>query len=337
MGLAFPGKRVGAGMAFGRRAFITLAGGVLMARPQAAAAQPRTPRRIALVHSGIPADKLTETGGTFWVRRFHEELRALGYREGGNLVIERFSAEGDARRFAAVAADIASRKPDIIISNSNPLLKVLMETAPTTPIVGIMGNPVAAGLVSNIARPGGTLTGVSIDAGPGIAAKRVQILKEAVPGAAKIAYLLNSLAEEQRSGVSLPTRMLAEVNEATLRRAFADMTDEKVDAALVSEDGSFLARRALIVELAVQHRIPAIYAYREYAEAGGLLSYGPELSDLAKRMANDVQQILGGTKPGDIPIYLPTKYELVLNLKTAKALDLTIPQSVLAQADEVIE
>jgi putative tryptophan/tyrosine transport system substrate-binding protein len=325
-------------MAFGRRGFIKLTGGAILAQPFAASAQqPRPPRRIALVHSGIAAEKLTETGGTFWIRRFHEELRALGYREGGNLVIERFSAEGASSRFAALATDIAGRKPEVIISNSNPLIKALMEAAPTTPVVGIMGNPVAAGLAPDIARPGGTLTGVSIDGGPGIAAKRLQILKEAMPGAIRIAFLLNSRAELQRSGVSLMTRMLDEVNEATLRRVFAEMTDEKIDAALVSEDGSFLARRALIVELAVQHRIPAIYAYREYAEAGGLLSYGPELGDLARRMANDVHQILGGAKPGDIPIYLPTKYELVLNLKAAKALDLTIPQSVLAQADEVIE
>jgi putative tryptophan/tyrosine transport system substrate-binding protein len=323
-------------MAFGRRAFITLTGAIL-AQPFIASAQQPRIGRIALVHSGIPADRLTENGGTFWIRRFHEELRALGLREGGNLVIERFSPEGQPSRFAAVAADIASRKPDVIISNSIPLLRALTDAAPATPIVGLMADPVAAGLASNLARPGGNLTGVSVDAGPGIAGKRLQILKETVPAALRIVHLLNSRAEEQRAGLSIGRKFLSDLNEATVRRAFAEMAEEKVDATLISEDGSFLARRALIIELAAQHRIPAIYAYREFAEAGGLLSYGPELGDLAKRMANDVHQILGGTKPGDIPIYQPVKYELVLNLKTAKALDLAIPQSVLAQADEVIE
>jgi putative tryptophan/tyrosine transport system substrate-binding protein len=325
-------------MAFGRRGFIKLTGGAILAQPFVAMAQqPRAPRRIAFAHSGIPADKLTETGGTFWVRRFHEELRALGYREGGNLVIERFSAEGNAVRFAGLAAEVAGRKPEVIVSAGSPLTKALKEAAPTIPVVGLTGDPIAGGLVSDLARPGANLTGVSIDGGPGLPAKRLQILREAVPTAVRIESLVASLVEERRSSAKVAHKVLADVNEAQLRLTFAGMAERKVDGLLMSENGSFVAMRVLLAALAAQHRIPVIYAYREFADAGGLLSYGPELGDLAKRMAISVHQILGGMKPGDIPIYQPVKYELVLNLKTAKALDLSIPQSVLAQADEVIE
>lgn len=321
-----------------RRDFIGLVGGASVAWPFGLRAQqPLETRRIAFVHSGIPAAKLTETGGTLWIRRFYEELRTLGRVEGTNLVVERFSAEGSPSRFGSLAAAIVSRKPDVIISNFNVLVKALMTATDTIPIVGIMGDPVAGGLVASLARPGANLTGVSIDAGPGIAAKRLQILKEAMPAATKIAFLLGSRAEEERSGVALMTKMLTEVNEAQLRGAFIGLSEQHVEAALISDSGSFLASRAMIVELAAKYRLPAIYAYRDFAEEGGLMSYGPELGDLAKRMANDVHQILNGAKPGDIPVYLPSKFELVINLKTAKALGLAIPPLLLARADEVIE
>jgi putative ABC transport system substrate-binding protein len=212
-----------------------------------------------------------------------------------------------------------------------------MSATATIPIVGIVSDPVASGLTSNLARPGGNLTGVSIDAGPGIAARRLQILKEAVPAATRFAFLVDALSEEQRAGFEVTTKLLAAVDDTHLRRAFAEMADDKVDAALISTGGSFLAQRALIVALAAQHRLPVIYAFREYAESGGFMAYGPELGELAKRLAFDVHQILGGARTGDLPIHLPTKFELVLNLKTAKDMGLAIPQSLLAQADEVIE
>jgi putative tryptophan/tyrosine transport system substrate-binding protein len=256
-----------------RRDFLTLAGGAAVVWSGASRAQQlQKQRRIALVHGGAPAATLTETGGTFWVRRFHEELRALGLVEGKNLVIERFSAEGDTNRFASLAAEVAHRKPEVIISGGSPLSKALMEADPMIPVVGIMGDPVAGGLVSNLARPGANLTGVSIDGGPGIPAKRLQILKEAVPTALRIEFLVSSRIEEQRSTARVAHRILPEVNEAQLRRTFAEMAEQKVDALLMSENGSFVAMRVLLAELASQHRIPVIYAYREYAEAGGLLA-----------------------------------------------------------------
>lgn len=320
-----------------RREFLGILAGAVTLPVAVRAQQAPTLRRIALVHSGIRADKLTEKSGPYWVRKFYEELRGFGYAEGVNLTVERFSAEGRTDRFAAVAAAIVNSNPDVIVSNFNALVKALMKATTTIPIVGLTGEPVSDGLVSNLARPGGNLTGVSIGAGVAMGAKRLQFLKEAVPTAAKVGYLSGSRAEVERSGVTLWTKIIAEVNEAQLRSAFAEMADQHVDAGLISETGSFLAQRALIVELAAQHRLPMIYPYRDFVELGGLMAYAPDLGELAKRMADDVHQIFNGIKAGDIPFFLPTKFDLVINLKTAKSLGLTIPSTLLDFASEVIE
>ena len=322
-----------------RREFIGLVGGAAIATwpLKLRAQQPPKARHIVFVHSGIPAAKLIESGGTFWIRRFYEELRKLGFAEGINLVVERFSAEGSFSRIAALSADVVSRKPDVIVTNHTILIKAFMAATTTIPLVAIMGDPIADGLAENLARPGRNLTGVSIVAGGGIAAKRLQNLQEAIPAANQVAYLLGSSVEEMRSGIGIVAKVLPEVNETQLRAAFAEFAGQRIDAALMSDSGSFLAQRALIVELAATHRLPVIYPYRDYVEAGGLMSYGPELGELARRMAIGVHEIFNGANPGDIPIYQPTKFELVINLKTAKALGLTIPLSLLARADEVIE
>ncbi len=313
-------------MAFGRRAFITLAGGALIAQPGSGLAQqPPRVRRIAIVHSGIPADKLTEAAGPLFLRRLFEELRRLGHREGANLVVERYSAEGSSDRFAPLAAIVVSSKPDVIVTNFTALTKALMMATATIPIVAITNDPIEGGLVSSLARPGANLTGVSVNAGFGIVGKRLQILKEAIPSAARIGFLVASRADEQRYGVALITKFLSEINEAQVRRAFAEMAEQRIEAALVSESFSFVAQRAVIVELAAKHSLPVMYPYREYMEPGGLMSYGPDTGELGKRMASDVHEIFNGAKPGDIPYYLPVKFELVLNLTTAKALGLAIP------------
>ncbi|WP_256477666.1 ABC transporter substrate binding protein [Bradyrhizobium sp. C-145] len=176
-----------------RREFIRLLSGATAAWPLPAWAQ-RAPRqhRIAFVHSGIPAGQLTETAGPFWVRRFHETLRGLGYAEGANIVVERYSAEGRSEHFASLAAAVVGRDPQVIVVNLNDLVEAFAAATTTIPIVAIMGDPIATGLVANLAHPGGNLTGVSIDAGYEIVAKRLQILKEAVPLAAKVAYLTSS-------------------------------------------------------------------------------------------------------------------------------------------------
>ncbi|MFI5014224.1 MAG: ABC transporter substrate-binding protein [Hyphomicrobiales bacterium] len=330
-----------------RREFVGLIGVAAAAWPLVARAQqPRKQRRLAFVHSGIPADQLTETAGPFWVRRFFETLRGLGDAEGSDLIVERYSAEGRSDRFAALAAAVVSRNPDVIVANLNDLVRAFAAATTTIPIVAITGDPIAAGLVTSLAHPGGNLTGVSIAAGSGILAKRLQILKEAVPSAAKVAYLLSqsdgglglSFREAgQHLGIALIGNFLPEVNDAQIRRTFAEMAQQQIDAAIVDEGGSFLAHRALIVELAEKYRLPIIYPYRDYVDLGGLLAYAPDLGELAQRLANDVHQILNGAKPGDIPYYQPTRFQLLINLKAVKALNLAVPESILARADEVIE
>jgi putative ABC transport system substrate-binding protein len=331
-----------------RREFIGLIGGAAVSCPLAARAQqPQRQHHIAFVHSGIPADHLTETTGPFWVRRFHETLRGLGDVEGGNLVIERYSAEGRSDRFAALAAEVVGRKPDVIVSNLNDLVKSFMAATATIPIVVITGDPIAGGLITNLARPGGNLTGVSINAGIEIQAKRLELLKQAVPAAARVVHLLSGAWDDgtgksireagQRLGITVTGNLLPVVNDAQLQRAFAEIAQQKLDAAMVDEGGSFLAQRAAIVALAEKYRLPVIYPYRDYVEQGGLVAFAPDLGELAERMASDVHQILNGAKPGDIPFYQPSKFQMIFNLKTAKAIGLDIPATLIARADEVIE
>jgi putative tryptophan/tyrosine transport system substrate-binding protein len=331
-----------------RRDFLCVLSGAAIAFPFGAhAQQAQKQHRIAFVHSGIPADLLTDTAGPFWVRRFYQTLRQLGDTEPGNLVVERYSAEGRSDRFAALAATVVGRNPDVIVANSNSLVKTFTMATATIPIVSITADPIAVGLVTSLAHPGGNLTGVSIDAGFEIVSKRLQILKEALPRATKVAYLLSNAGDErmmssyreagQQLGMALTNNVLAEVNDAQLRRAFAEMAQQQFDAALVDEGGSFLALRALIVELAEKHRLPMIYPYRDYVDFGGLITYAPDLGELAQRLANDVHQILNGAKAGDIPFYQPSKFQLLINLKAARTLDLNVPSSLLLRADEVIE
>ncbi len=332
-----------------RRQFITLlTGGAAAGLPIAARAQ-LSPKqhRIAFVHSGISADKLTEATGPFWVRRFHETLRGLGDTEGSNLVIERFSAEGRADRFAALAAEVVSRNPDVIISNLNDLVKAFKQATTTIPIVAIAGDPIA----------GGSSPTSPIPAAISPVSASTRVLKSTASGCKsserccrrrpEFSHLLSSVWDAgsgtsyrqagQQLGIEFITNLLPEMNETQLRRTFAEMTQQKMDAAIVDEGGSFLAYRALIVELAEKHRLPVMYPYRAYADLGGLVAYAPDLGELAQRVANDVHQVLNGTKAGDIPFYQPSKFQLIVNLKTSRTLGLTLPQSLVAGADEVIE
>jgi putative ABC transport system substrate-binding protein len=331
-----------------RRTFITLLGATVAWPLAASAQQLRKQHRLAFVHSGIPADKLTAAAGPFWVRRFFETLDRLGHGEGGNLVVERYSAEGRSDRFAALAAEVVSRKPDVIVSNLNELVKTFLAATATIPIVGITSDPVAGGLIASLARPGNNLTGVSVEAGPEIIAKRLQIMKEAMPSVAKVAYLLSNSRPDgvagesyheaaQRLGIVLTESFLSQVDEAQLRRSFAEMAEQRTDAILLDGSGSFLAFRALLVELAATSRIPVVYPYRDYVEQGGLMAFAPNLGELAERMASDVHQIFEGANAADIPFYLPNTFQLIINLKTAKTIGIEMPATLLARADEVIE
>jgi putative ABC transport system substrate-binding protein len=332
-----------------RREFITLLGGAAAAWPLAARAQqPATKRRIAIFHPAIPTTLLTETGGGSAWRAFFAQLRRLGYVEGENLIIERYSAEGHHERYADLAREIVTRNPDVIVTGTNPVVIAFKAATSTIPVVAFMLDPLKAGLVTSLARPGGNLTGITLDAGIEIWGKRLQMLKEAIPSTAKAAFLgmrggwEGSSAQVLRDaagrlGISLAFMFPREGTPSEIERVFAAMEQQRPDAVLVSGEGDLYAHRQLIGELAKKHRLPAMCPYRDHVEAGGLMAYAVDLAELLRRMADDVHQILKGAKPGDIPIYQPTKFELLINLTSAKALDLILPPALLALAAETIE
>ena len=332
-----------------RRTFITLLGGAAAAWPLAARAQqPATQPRIAIFHPAIPTTLLTETGGGSAWRAFFGELRRLGYIEGKNLIIERYSAEGHHERYADLAREIVIRNPDVIVTATNPVVFAFKAATSTIPVVAFMLDPLKAGLVTSLARPGGNLTGITLDPGVDIWGKRLQMLKEAVPATASAAFLgmregwegssgqiLQDAAD--RLGISLVFMLPEKGTPSEIERVFAAMEQQRPDAVLVSGEGDLYANRQLIAQLAQEKRLPAMCPYRDYVEAGALMSYAVDLAELLRRMADDVHQILKGAKPADIPIYQPTKFELLINLKTAKALGLTLPPALLATAAEMIE
>jgi len=333
-----------------RRDFMATLGGASLALPIAARAQQsRKQNRIAFVHSGIPAEQLTESAGPLWVRRFYETLRKLGDLEGDNLVVERYSAEGRTDHLTALAGTIVNRKPDVIVTNLHALVTAFTQATSEIPIVAIAGTSIWGASGRSLARPGGNLTGVSINAGNEITGKRLEILKEIIPSLTKVAYLASARAAwEDDAGLSarqVGSRLSvavsgispAEFNEIQIRHTFDAMKQQQFEAVLIDEGGGFLAQRVLMVELAEKHGLPICYPYRDYVDLGGLMAYAPDLGELAQRLADNVHQILNGAKPGDIPVYQPTRFQLVINLKAAKTLGLTITQFISARADEVIE
>src|ERR1700730_4491345 len=331
-----------------RREFITLLGGAAAWPRGARAQQPATQQRIAIFHPAIPTTLLTETGGGSAWRAFFGELRRLGYVEGENLIIERYSAEGHHERYADLAREIVTRNPDVIITGTNPVVIVFKAATSTIPVVAFMLDPLKAGLVTSLARPGGDVTGITLDAGSEIWGNRLQMLKEAIPSTTTAAFLgmrdgwEGSAGQVLREagaqlGISLVFMLPQKGNSSEIERVFSVMEQQRPDAVLVSGEGDLYAHRQLIAELAEKNRLPVMCPYRDYVEAGGLMAYAVDLAELLRRMADDVHQILKGAKPGDIPIYQPTKFQLLINLKTAKTLGLPLPPALLARADEVIE
>jgi ABC-type uncharacterized transport system substrate-binding protein len=331
-----------------RRELILALGGAAAWPLAARAQQPTTQRRIAIFHPAIPTTLLTETGGGSAWRAFFAELRRLGYLEGQNLIIERYSAEGHHERYAGLAREIVARNPDVIVTGTNPVVTAFMAATSTIPVVAFMLDPLKAGLVTSLARPGGNLTGITLDAGIEIWGKRLQMLKEAIPSMAKVAFLgmregwegsSGQVLQEVgvRLGISLDFMLPQQGTPSEIGRVFAVMQQQRPDAVLVSGEGDLYAHRKLIAELAEKNRLPAMCPYRDYVEAGGLMAYAVDLAELLRRMADDVHQILKGAKPGDIPIYQATKFELLINLKTAKELGLTLPPALLTLAAEIIE
>ena len=265
------------------------------------------------------------------------------------MVVTRYSGEGQEERFPELCREIVRTKPDVIVTASTRLVLSFKAATDTIPVVGAMGDPVPVGIVANIARPGGNITGVSSVAGPEIWGKRLQVLRETVPTASKVGFLgsrqlwsLPSTDVLRKAAQQLGISLLGPPIESPIqgeeyRRILGAMAQEHVDAVIIGDQTENVTYRQLIVDLVRAAKLPAIFPFREYFEVGALMAYGNSSSDIYRRLAVYIDQILKGAHPGDLPIYLAAKFELLINLATAKDLGLTIPPSLLVRADEVIE
>jgi len=315
----------------------------------AVAQQSAKVHRIAVVHPSHPAASLTETSFSPGIRAIFNEFRLLGYIEGKNLLVERYSGEGRATHYPDLARDVVASNPNLIIAVGNNLVLDLKAATTTIPIVGVFADPVGTGIVPSLARPGGNITGMAPSVGlPEEWDKRVQLLLRVVPQLSRLGVLRTTNVtyrqevEEQeaarRIGVTAVSgRLNYPVDETEYRRVFAALVKDQADAIIVSEDLENLTNRKLIADLADKNRLPAIYALKVFVEAGGLMSYGSDQSEHGRLIADIADKIMKGSKPSEIPIMQPTKFELAINLKTAKTLGLTVPPELLATADEVIE
>jgi putative tryptophan/tyrosine transport system substrate-binding protein len=331
-----------------RRSFIA---GALSAATIGTARAQQTGRvhRIAIVNPAEPIGHLNEIDQPRRYGVLFRELRRLGYVEGQNLSVQRFSGEGRTQYYPQLAQEVVQRNLDVILVSSSRLVLDFKSATTTIPIVGLMADPVAAGIVPNLAHPGGNITGISVDAGLEIWGKRLEQLRGLNPAISRVGYLASRAVWEapygagvqaaaRRLGISLVGPPLeGSLNETEYRRVFAAMTKQGVEAVLTSDQPEHFTFRHLIVELSANARLPAAYSYREFAEIGGLMAYAFDTEDLYSHAASAIGQILNGTEPGDIPIYQPTKFSLIINLKAAKAIGIEIPASLLASADEVIE
>jgi len=327
-----------------RRQFLIAAGGLLAAPLGAEAQQAAKVARIGYLSPNLAASPHLREA-------FLHGLRDLGYVEGRNVVIEYRDAEAKRERLPALAAELVALRVDVILADGGTLgPRVAMQATRTIPIVfASAADPVGSGLVTSLARPGGNVTGLSV-LSPELVGKRLELLKQAVPGVDRVAVLQGGgalgerVAEDVLKAADVAARALGvqpQFIEARgpdeFARAFSDMTSARANALTVLPSNMFLREHGSLVDLAAKNRLPAVYTSREFVDAGGLMSYGANLADLFRRAATYVDKILKGAKPGDLPVEQATKFELVINLKTAKTLGLTIPPSVLAHADEVIQ
>jgi len=278
---------------------------------------------------------------------FLQGLEPLGWNEGRNIVLERRYAEGRPERFPAIAADLVKAKPDVIVAPTNSAIEATKNATSTIPIVMVTAlAPVARGYVKSLSRPGGNVTGLSWDADPRMSEKYIEILRELLPRLSLVGTLLDPSpgtepfaaafeAAATRVGVRHPRFVVRRKED--FDRAFADMEQQHVEAVRIYGSALTSINGRRIAELALKYRLPSISPLSDFPEAGGLMSYGTNLVDLYRRAATYVDKILKGAKPADLPVEQPTKFELVINLKTAKALSLTIPPSLLARADQLID
>ena len=319
-----------------RRAFIAALGGAA-AWPLVARAQEPAMPVIGFLNSASP--------GPLLLSAFHEGLKDGGYVEGKNVTVEYRWADGQYDRLPALAADLVRRRVTVIAATGGTVTAKVAKAATTTiPVLFIAGaDPVGDGLVSSFNRPGGNVTGVSVYTSE-LALKRLELLRELVPKATKIALLVNPEnavdsqdAQNMMQRAGLPLLTLSATVETEFDREFISASQHGAQALLVSADPFFTSRRTQLVALAARYAMPAAYPWSEYAKVGGLMSYGTSIPGAYRQIGQYATRILKGEKPADLPVQQPTKFELVINLKTAKTLGLTVPPQLLARADEVIE
>jgi ABC-type uncharacterized transport system substrate-binding protein len=326
-----------------RREFITLLGGAAAAWPVAARAQQQALPVIGFLHGQAPdtnADRL---------RAFRQGLKDTGYVEGENVAITFRWAENQVAQLPELAAELVRRRVAVIATNGGPAAAFAAKAATTTsPIVfSVAEDPVRLGLVASLARPGGNLTGVNLVLGE-LTAKRLGLLRELVPGAARVAVLVNPTnstnaettlrdVEPAARAVGLQIQLLKASTSQEIEAAFASFVRERPDALIVGHDTFLTSRRVQLVHLATRHAMPATYALRDFAEVGGLMSYGVNITDALRQLGVYAGRILKDAKPADLPVVQSSKFELVINAVTARMLGLTVPPSLLSVADEVIE
>jgi putative tryptophan/tyrosine transport system substrate-binding protein len=326
-----------------RRRFLLISlAGALAATVAAGAQQADKVYRVGFILTGAANEVEHLT------KELDDGLRELGYVEGRNVVFERRFAGGRQEGLVVLAAELVRLNVDIIVTGSNPVISAVKQATATIPVVmAVSRDPVGAGFIASLARPGGNITGLTSDPDPQILAKNLQLLKEAVPTASRVALLWNPLqtgAEAYRKAIEDAARSLGVTLQLVeVRRrsefdgAFSAMAQARVQAIVVLPDPVVFTARTHLAVLAARNRLPAIYGHPEHAEVGGLMAYGGKIAHQFHRAAAYVDTILKGAKPGDLAVEQPTKFELVINLKTAKALGLTIPPSLLARADQIIE
>ncbi len=314
----------------------------LLAAPIAAEAQaPAKVPRIGFLGAVWPTDD------TDRLEAFRQGLRELGYVEGQNIVIEYRFGEGRPERLPALAAELVRLKVDVIVTGGPSAHEAAKQATSTIPIVvAVTGDPVAAGLVASVARPGGNITGLASMA-PELVGKQLELLKEVAPKVSRVAVLRNPSnqghpfvlrqAEGAARALGVQLHILQARTPPEIEAAFAAMSRQRAGGVLVLRDGLFIAQRTQIAALAAKNRLPAMYGLREEAEAGGLMAYGASVPHMYRRAATYVDKILKGAKPADLPVEQPTRFELVINMKTAKALGIKFPQSILIRADQVIQ
>ncbi len=324
-----------------RRKFITLLGGAATWSMAARAQQSAKVSRVGFMGNS------TEALEANLVNPFRQRLRELGYEDRRNIVVEYRWAEGKYDRFPALIAELLAAKIDVIVTAGTPASMAVKKATTTVPVVMVaVGDPVGTGLVPSLARPGGNLTGLSSIA-PDLEGKRLEFLREVAPKLAHVGVFFNpanlfhtvSMRNASKAAEVLGIKLLPLTVRASqdLDAAFATILKEKPDALLVLADRVYLHERKRMMDFALLHRLPNVNAHKEMVEAGGLMSYGPGYEDMHRRAADYVDKILKGAKAGDLPMQQPTKFDLKMNLKSAKALGIAVPPTLLARADEVIE